>query len=229
MRVLAIETVGTTGTLALLAGEAVELELALGSAMRSAQSLAPGIRQILEQAGWRPQDVELVAVATGPGSFTGLRIGVTTAKVFAYACGCPILGVDTMSTIACGVPVDVERFSVVVDAQRGELFVAEFIRLADGRLEGADSTRTVDAEQWISRLEPGRVLGGPGLAKWTSQLQQSGVTLIDAKLWAPTAASVGRIAARDFVAGRRASTFWIVPLYVRRTAAEEQWEKKMGP
>jgi tRNA threonylcarbamoyl adenosine modification protein YeaZ len=156
MRVLAIETVGTTGSVALLQGDAVVAESVLDPAQRSAQSLAPAIDELLRRHGWQPAQVELVAVATGPGSFTGLRIGVATAKVLAYAVGCPILDVDTMSAIAWRVPRDVERFSVVVDAQRGELFVADFERTADGRLSGGDTTRIVDAAQWIAALEGGR-------------------------------------------------------------------------
>jgi tRNA threonylcarbamoyladenosine biosynthesis protein TsaB len=227
MRVLGIETVGTTGSVALVEGDVVVRELALDPALRSAQSLAPGIDELLRAAQWRPGDVELVAVATGPGSFTGLRIGVTTAKTFAYACGCPAIGVDTMSAIAQRVPAQFARFSVVVDAQRGELFVADFERTAEGELRGRESTRLVDAVQWLGELEPGRVVSGPGLAKWASRAK-SDTVLVEAALWSPTAATVALIGARDFAGGRRSSAFELVPEYVRRTAAEEQWEKKAG-
>lgn len=226
-RVLAIETVGTTGSIALVEHDTLVAEAALDPAVRSAQSLAPGIRQLLDQTSWRPGDVELVAVATGPGSFTGLRIGVTTAKAFAYAAGCQVLGVDTMSAVAWRVPGDVERFSVVVDAQRGELFVADFTRAADGGALGHDTTRVVKAETWIAALEPGRIVTGPALAKWASRLKGDTVPL-DAELWAPTASAVGHIAAHDFAAGRRASPFELVPQYVRRAAAEEKRLEKTG-
>jgi tRNA threonylcarbamoyladenosine biosynthesis protein TsaB len=168
-----------------------------------------------------------VAVATGPGSFTGLRIGVTTAKAFAYACGCQAIGVDTMSAVAEQVPAAFARFSVVVDAQRGELFVADFERTAEGELRGRESTRVVDAARWLGELEPGRVVSGPGLAKWAARAKPDTV-LVEAALWSPVAATIGRIGARDFAGGRRASVFELVPEYVRRTAAEEQWEKKAG-
>jgi tRNA threonylcarbamoyladenosine biosynthesis protein TsaB len=221
MRVLAIETVGTTGTVALLARDQVVAELALNAAQRSAQSLAPGIDELLRRCGWKPRDVELVAAATGPGSFTGLRIGVTTVKVFAFASGCQVLGVDTMSAIAWRVPGEIERFSVVVDAQRGELFVADFVRGADGGLAGAETTRVVDALGWLAELPPGSIVSGPGLAPWSSRLKGDTVPL-DATLWNPTAAAVGHVAVRDFAAGRRTSAFELVPRYVRRAAAEEK-------
>jgi tRNA threonylcarbamoyladenosine biosynthesis protein TsaB len=227
MRVLALETVGTTGTIALADGAHVVAQADLERTQRSAQSLAPGIQQLLAQAGWRPADVELVAVATGPGSFTGLRIGVTTAKLFAYAAGCPALGVDTMSAIAWRVPPEIARCSVAVDAQRGELFVADFTRRPDGRLEAASTTRVVEAEPWLATLAPGHVVTGPGLSTWSAQLPP-GIVALDRERWAPTAATVAEIAARDFAAGVRHDLFALVPQYFRRTAAEEQWDKKQA-
>ena len=74
MRILAIETSGTTGSLAALAGEEIVASVSLDPALRSARALAPGIRDLLAQVGWRPADIELVAVTIGPGSFTGLRL-----------------------------------------------------------------------------------------------------------------------------------------------------------
>ena len=78
----------------------MQLRLALDPARRSARTLAPGIRHLLADAGWTPRDVALVAVSIGPGSFTGLRLGVMTAKAFAYAVGAPVLGIGTLEVIA---------------------------------------------------------------------------------------------------------------------------------
>src|SRR4051812_32591466 len=99
MRIVALETVGAAGSVALLDEERIVAELKLDTARRSAQTLAPGIAELLQQASWRPGDVELVAVASGPGSFTGLRIGITTAKAFAYAVGCQVVGVNSLLVI----------------------------------------------------------------------------------------------------------------------------------
>ena len=104
MRVLAIETVGMTGSVAVLSGDEVLVERRLDTERRSAQTLAPAIQDLLAEVGWRPADLELVAVAQGPGSFTGLRIGITTAKGLAYVLGCRLLGVNTLRAIANGFP-----------------------------------------------------------------------------------------------------------------------------
>ena len=87
MRILALETTEMAGSLAAMHDRKLLAEIELDSKQRTAQSLAPGMKTLLAEAGWRPTDVELVAVTIGPGSFTGLRLGVTTAKTFAYAVG----------------------------------------------------------------------------------------------------------------------------------------------
>ncbi len=228
MRILAIETVGTTGSLAALERAQVLAERPLDAARRSAQTLAPGIAELLATVGWQPRDVELVAVASGPGSFTGLRIGVTTAKVFAYAAGAQSIGVNTLAVVAAQAPAIVERFSVVLSAERGELFVADFTRGPDGQLAGQETTRVVVADDWLCSLEPGAIVTGPALSKLRDRLP-SGATALDAALWNPTAAAVGQLAWQEYAAGRRDDVFELVPHYFRRTAAEEQWERKQRP
>ena len=67
---------------------------------RTAQALVPAIRSQFDAAGWKPTDVQLIAVTQGPGSFTGLRVGITTAKTFAYAVSAQVIGVNTLLALA---------------------------------------------------------------------------------------------------------------------------------
>src|SRR4051812_4115512 len=99
-RILALETSELSGSVAAAMDGDVVGELNLDPRLRSAQSLAPAIRTLLDQVGWRPQELALVAVTVGPGSFTGLRVGVATAKVMAYAAGADVLGISTHAAIA---------------------------------------------------------------------------------------------------------------------------------
>ena len=225
MRILAIETVGTTGSVAALDDERVLAERGLDPRGRSAQTLVPGIAELLEHVGWRTGELELVAVASGPGSFTGLRIGVTTAKVLAYTIGCPVVGVHTLLAIAARVPRDVCAFAAVLDAQRGELFVADFRRLADGKLVGHLETRIERREAWLTRLSPGDVVSGPGLAKLAETLPRGVVALKDT-LELPTASAVGQVALESFRSRESTSAFDLLPVYYRAVAAEEQWDRK---
>ena len=225
MRILSLETIAAAGSVALLDDQRIVEELELDAVRRSAQTLAPGIAELLKRAGWRPADVELVAVASGPGSFTGLRIGVTTAKAFAYAVGCQVIGVHSLLAIAARAPRELAAITAAIDAQRGELFVADFSRLPDGSLEGVETTRIVAAETWLASLPGNIAVTGAGLEKHLGELP-SGVMVVDRALWSPTAAIVGQLGGQLVLAGHGVSPFELVPQYFRRTAAEEKWDAK---
>ena len=130
-RLLALETTDLTGSVALFEQGKVLAVRFLDPEQRSAQSLAPAIQSILREFSWKPSDVDVVATTVGPGSFTGLRVGVAAAKMFAWSVGARIVGVDTLDavvdafsgktlesgvTYASGVLV-----SAGVDAQRGDV------------------------------------------------------------------------------------------------------------
>ncbi len=227
MRILAVETIDKTGSVAALNGEQLLAERMLGDRQRSLQTLVPAMRQILDEVGWRPREVELVAVATGPGSFTGLRIGVATAKTFAYAAGSQVMGVGTMPVLAAQVPIAHRCFSIVVDAQREELFIADFQRDSGGNAIPQAEPRIVSAAEWLESLHPGDVVAGPGLNKWQARIPAE-VTVIAPEHWQPRASTVGRLAARAFELGKREELLAIVPHYFRETAAEEQWRRKQS-
>ena len=156
MRILALETSDKIGSVAAIADGNPLAELILDRRQRSAQSLLPAVDSLLKQVGWRPADVQLVGVSIGSGSFTGLRVGVTAAKVFAYAVGAEVLGVNTSEAIAANcADTSCNEVSVVIDAQRGELVVQSFVRQADGAFAPAAqrnfSTPTfgwLDWKQW---------------------------------------------------------------------------------
>jgi len=225
MRVLAIETTERVGSLAAMCDRNLLAQLDLSRQQRTAQSLAPGLRTLLKEVGWQPGDVELVAVTIGPGSFTGLRVGLTTAKTFAYAVGAEILGVDTLQTVAAGAPGDINALSVAVDAQRGEVVAGSFQRGQDGWFAPTGKAQLIDADKWLSGLAPGAVVTGPVLRKLSDRVPEN-LRVLEPQYWLPRAANVARLAARDYAAGRRADLWALVPCYSRRPAAEERWAKR---
>ena len=233
MKILAIETTERIGTVAAMCDGTIVCRRELDHAQRSAQSLAPGIKALWDEAGWQPSDVDLVAVTIGPGSFTGVRIGVTTAKTLAFCLGAEILGIDTLETIAAAAPADVERLTVVIDAQRNEVVMKSFQRDGDGWMVpalDADNAspmpaRLVDIDDWLKGLPPDTVLSGPILKKLSGRLPQ-GVSALPAEFWRPTADNVARLADRHYAAGRRDDLWRLLPVYSRQSAAEEKWAEK---
>jgi len=224
VRVLALETTEALGSVALMADGNLLAQLNLDPNQRSAQSLAPALSTILKKVGWRPADVRLVAVSIGPGSFTGLRVGVTAAKTFAYAVRADILGIDTLEAVAAGAPPEVAAVSVAIDAQRGDVVAQSFRRRSDGWFEPADSGALLPVDEWLQRLPPGTTISGPALRKFAPQVP-AGLTVLAPQYWPPTAAAVARLAARYYAEGRRDDLWTLVPHYSRPSAAEEKWDK----
>ncbi|MEE8451733.1 MAG: tRNA (adenosine(37)-N6)-threonylcarbamoyltransferase complex dimerization subunit type 1 TsaB [Thermoguttaceae bacterium] len=225
MRILALETTELIGSVAAMDGCNLLAQLELCRRQRMAQSLAPGVRQLLSQVGWKPRDVELVAATSGPGSFTGLRIGITTAKAFAYAVSADVLGIDTLETIAAGAPDQIRALTAVVDAQRGEVVAGAFQRDTQGWFRPTSAAELVDVDTWLESLPGGTLITGPVLHKLSDRVPD-GVTMLDASYRIPKAATVARLAARDYAAGRRDDLFALAPRYSRRSAAEEKLERK---
>jgi tRNA threonylcarbamoyladenosine biosynthesis protein TsaB len=228
MRVLALETTEKLGTVAAMLDGNLLAELTLQHTQRSAQSLAPALLAVLKQVGWQPGDVQLVAATVGPGSFTGLRVGVTTAKVFAYAVGAEVLGVDTLETIAAVAPNDVAQLAVAVDAQRGQVAARRFARQSDGWFAPLGPQQLIDVESWLSELPADMAVSGPVLAKLADRLPPQ-VRQLDPCYWPPRASMAARLAARDYSLGRRDDLWKLVPHYCRRSAAEEKREETGKP
>lgn len=221
MLILALETSGTSGSVAALHGRRLVAQVALHAEQRSAQSLAPGIRDLLAQAQWRPTDVQLVAVTSGPGSFTGLRVGATTAKVFAYAVQAEVLGVNTLEVLARQAPPESAAVEAVIDAHRQQLFVGRFVRGQDAQLAWQGEAMLFDIDRWLAELSPDRWLCGPVLAKLRDRLPDW-ANVLPESTWQPRAATVGELASEQFAAGHRDDLWKLAPNYGRASAAEEK-------
>ncbi len=226
MKILALETSGQSGSVVLLNGETIVGELSLPPDERNAKTLAPAVREILASAGWQPSDIRLVAVAVGPGSFTGLRIGVTTAKTFAYAVRAEVIGVNTLEAIAAQAPPDVNRLAVVLDAQRQQVFAAEFARDLAGDFKCVSDTAIVDNDIWLAKLDPVVAVSGAALEKLGERLPANTI-VVSRELWMPRAAAVGRLGWRLYQSGQRDDLWRLVPQYFRRSAAEEKLEQEV--
>jgi tRNA threonylcarbamoyladenosine biosynthesis protein TsaB len=229
MRMISIETSGREGSVAALRGEAGGVECLRQSILpanqRTAQSLAPALRALLTEAGWSPGSIELVAVANGPGSFTGLRLGVTTAKMLAYAVGAEIIGVDTLDVLAEQAPPDEGRVWTVGDAQRQELFAASFEAVDVGGTRRLSETVIMTQEKWLAGLKAGDRVIGPALGRLAARLPDY-VVALPQELWQPTAEAVGQVAWRAYRAGRRDDVWQLLPNYIRPSAAEEKRLRK---
>lgn len=227
MLILALETSGFGGSIALLEDDTVLAERTLDAQRRHAQTLVPEIQQLLQGHGRRVSDCELIAVSTGPGSFTGLRVGITCAKTMAYATGAQLAAVPTFPCLAAGCPADVTDIQVIMNAQRQELFVGRFQRATDSTWIESRPLAIERANEWQNALRPDDVVTGPGLENIAAEVTQR-CRVLPPDYWQPHARWVGRLGLQLLQAGKLTSCWDLQPLYVRKSAAEEKWDATHG-
>jgi tRNA threonylcarbamoyladenosine biosynthesis protein TsaB len=227
--ILAFDCSSPTGSVALLEGPRVLARESLDPARRSARTLAPAIEQSLKIAGIQPRDVELIATTTGPGSFTGLRVGVTMAKTLAYALNCDLVGLNTLDVLAAQATQaeilgETGIIHAVLDAQRKELFAGRY-QVSQGTPEAPrrldDGLTLISADSWLKSLQPGEVVTGRGLTSWKDKLPP-GVIVAPEAIYEPDAVTIGRLALREHEFGRQDDLWTFSPLYIRLSYADER-------
>jgi tRNA threonylcarbamoyladenosine biosynthesis protein TsaB len=226
VNVLALDTSTPRAAVAVATAGGAVLVAASDPSRRHGRDLVPAIRALLAEAGLPPSALDAIAVGLGPGSYTGLRVGLTAAKVLAYAFDRPLIGLDSLEAIARNAPGDATRVAVVADAQRGDLYAADFARPAPGApLERVAPTRIEPIASWTARLVAPTLVLGPGAARLPSLPAVAVAAEDDAAHWPDgrVLVAMAREAHRD---GRRDDPYFLEPLYLRRSAAEDQWDRK---
>ena len=157
-----LETSGRGGHVGLAVDDRVAGEVALDPARRHNRDLAPAMATLLADAGLKPADLAGVMVSVGPGSFTGLRVGVMTAKSLAWALDCRLVPVPTFHAIAEQSPDDATTVDVISDALKGLVYAQRFYRSDVGWLPVND-LRIVPAVDWAGDLSDEVWVSGPGV------------------------------------------------------------------
>lgn len=226
MRTLAIDTSLALGSVA-AASDGRVVEIVLPGAGEHARRIGPALEEAARALGWRVGDVELVGVVRGPGSFTGLRVGLATAKAIAWAAEVALVGVSGFEVVArrtarlAGAGEAV--LHLAYDAGRGDLFVVEAMPAADAPSGFRLSTpRLVAAAEWCAGLPRGALVSGPGLAVAATALgSRADLVIAPDEACLPTAADVAALATRLHAAGVRDAPAALVPDYLRATYADE--------
>jgi len=222
MLILGIETSGRTGSLALCRdGHSLDERLMTSQGRRHAQGIAIEIDSLLRQFDLTAHDCDGVAVSIGPGSFTGLRVGVVFAKTFSYATGCALAAVETLHAVAELSPPNATAVWVVSEAQRGDLYVGRYVRSAEGPFVRAGEIQIVDASTWCANRSDDEIVSGPGVERYEAQLAGR-CQILQPAYRHPTAVVVAELGSRR-LAEQPGDDLWsLEPLYIRHSAAEER-------
>ncbi len=239
MTQLAIECSGTAGSVALYA-EGKQLGYAdLAPALGSVQTLALEIQKLV-----RPSALPaFISITTGPGSFTGLRVGLATAKMLALAWHIPIVAVDTLQAVALRAvrhftsPPAQTVFVPIINAYRKQVFSAaiqftpEMSILAPSQVLDTVAWQASPLQALGAQIisvtptfpQKSLVICGPGLSLMAPrELESAGFQVVSKAIWNPTAAEVAWLGWQQFQAGSTVDALSLQPLYLRASAAEEQ-------
>ncbi len=223
MRILAIDTSTPVGSIAIVEGALLKAQHILNISATHNQRLLPGIDRILMETEWSLNDLDALAVSLGPGSFTGLRIGISIVKGLAWATGKPLAGVPTLDALAANVPFVPHPICPVLDARKGEIYTALF-RWGDKQLpERLTEYMAIKPEDLVDRISEKTVLVGDALLSHGDYLvKELGERLVQAPphLNVVHASSVAWLAWQKLRLGIQEDVSSCTPLYVRPSEAE---------
>ena len=221
MKILAIDTSSARGSVALLDDDVVLAEQSLGEGSRHGRDLVPCVDRVL---GGRADLVELLAVDAGPGSHTGIRVGITFAKTFGMQTDVPVVTVSSLDVLAANV-MEHCPLCVVVDARLKQVYAA---------LYDAGHAKVVDdlaasPQDIAARIEGrGTAVVGDGLRRYREVFAGVARVLDDESLWWPRAANAGRLARAKFDREGGEDPHALEPRYLRRPQAEVVWERRQN-
>ena len=227
---LGIETSSAVSSVAVMDEQRFIGELTVQAGLTHSEQLVPHIDLLLKQSGVAKTALKGITVSIGPGSFTGLRIGMGTAKALAYALNIPLMGVMTMDGLAHNFWQFSGVLAVMVDAQKKNVYEGRY-RWAAGQLvcEQAPTVKTRDeALKALAELNEPVILAGDGIIKYGHILADYGTNLKLAPmpLRIPKASGVLLAALPRFMANAPDEASEVVPYYIRRSEAEVVWDAK---
>ena len=220
MLILALDTTTRSGSVAISRDDNVLYEHAGDSSLTHAQRLPGDLMTACRGAGTTIGEIELFAVAAGPGSFTGLRVGIATIQGLAMAQARRVVAVSTLEALARAAPDGDARIAAWLDAQRGEVFAQVFERTGNRIAalgEAISAPPAVALEMQRSQLD-GTAFRGDGARRYKKDIVAALGSVRIAEEVPPLAGAIARIAARH--PDRAVLPHAIVPIYVRRPDAE---------
>ncbi|MCW2254837.1 tRNA threonylcarbamoyladenosine biosynthesis protein TsaB [Providencia alcalifaciens] len=227
-RILAVDTATEACSVALLCDGEIISRFAI-SPREHTQKVLPMVEEVLLQAGITLQQLDALAFGRGPGSFTGVRIGVGIAQGLALGANLPMIGISSLMTLAEGAYRISGQSKVLtaIDARMSEVYCAQYQRTEDGIWLGEESEAVMSPDVFrdkMTGLKGQWVSAGTGWQAY-GQLQDSELTLINSKVELPAAQDMLPIAERLWLAGKIQSVEDVEPTYLRN---EVTWKKLPG-
>ena len=224
-RCVLIETSGRVGCVALAEGNRLLEVRKLDEARRHARDLAPTLAELLRKHSWQPRDVAAVLISRGPGSYTGLRVGIMSAKAFAYATGCKLIAPGTFPLVARQFPGNADQVEVIVDAQQGKIYHQLFARSSrEEPFAAVTELVIVHSKDWLQQRQTSTAVSGSALRLFEERLP-AGTERALKEFWDPLPESLLAVGLERYRAGPSDDIWSLEPVYLRPSSAEEKAEQ----
>jgi len=227
MLILGIETSTKTCSIALADGKKVRDEISLHLGLSHSERIIPLLDEILKRNGMAIKDVNGIAVSIGPGSFTGIRVGVSTARGLAQSLNIPLAGIPSLDGLAFGTGTSGEVVCPMIDALRREIYTA----LYKGR-KRLTAHQLIGIEKWLEILKDKKetilFLGDPVdiYENLIKDFLKNRAKIVEKDKRYPSAARIAELGLEKLVSGEGKKYDEVFPLYIRRPEAEVKWEEK---
>ena len=222
IKLITIQTATPAGSVALTVGERLLGELFLDSRQPAGSWLMGGVEQLLASAALKAHDLDGFGVTIGPGSFTGLRVGLATAKGLAMATGKPLAGVSTLETLALQAPYASLPVCALLDARKKEVYAGSYQWQRDG-LRPLREERVLPPERLLAELHEEMLFVGDGAVAYRTLIVRqlgSRAHFLPAAYAPPRASHAALLALRVFAAGEALPAAPVNPRYLRPSEAE---------
>lgn len=228
MYILGIETSTKTGSVAVVSEEGVVAQYSLNIEVTHSERLMATVDRVLKDTGLAIADIGGFSVSVGPGSFTGLRIGISTVKGLALATGKPVAAVPTLQALAWNLPVAAYPVCPLLDARKNEVYAALY-RYDEAALVMLMPETVIPLAKLADEITGKTIFTGEGSHIYRAEIEASfGKRALFAPRSAtlPSAAAVAEIGLTIIKGGNQADPDALTPTYIRRPEAEVAWEKK---
>ena len=229
MLILGIESAGSQVGCAIGGHEGVLASAHTGKGRQHAESLAPQIDFVRRQAGIEFSELGVVAVDIGPGLYTGLRVGISSATTIAHALGIPMIGISSLDLLAFPARWTSRLIVTALDARRGELFTALFRKVPGGiqRIRDPQVNTPQELLAELMTIEEPALLVGDGALRYQeifSSIRR--VEMAEQGLANPSARSLVQLAHAQALREEFVPSRYIKPIYLRQPDAEINWKTR---
>ena len=219
-----VETSGRLGSVAVAEGSVLLGKAFFSAPAKHSAEVFPALAQLLKAQNKAPKDIEQIYISIGPGSFTGLRIAATIAKMMSLANDTKIVAVDTLDILAENIYEYIEQtahtpqsIAAILDAKRDEFFIAVY-NFENGRYIKSTADSVLTAEEFVERFANPQnpiAIFGEGLVYYKEKFRSSGIDVLDEKYWNPLPQNLHLIGWKKAQACQFAEPMTLVPAYLK--------------